>query len=79
MKEFLKAATIIFLPIIFWFGIIATGYGAQSLSQIIEIPIVFVASIVIAFFLKNQKLYKIIGAIFLFVLLLRCFMPQIPE
>jgi len=79
MKEYLKSALIVILPIIFWFCILATGYGAQSLSQLIEIPIVLIASITIAYYLKNQNIYKIIGAIFLFVLLLRCLMPQIPE
>ena len=79
MKDYPKIASIVILPIIFWFCIIATGFGAQSLSQIIEIPIVLVASIVIAYFLKNQRLYKIMGAIFLFVLLLRFLIPQIPE
>ena len=79
MKDFLKVISIIILPIIFWFCVIATGFGAQSLSQIIEIPIVLIASIIIAYFMKNQELYKIITAIFLFVILLRIIMPQIPE
>jgi len=64
MKEYLKSALIVILPIIFWFCILATGYGAQSLSQLIEIPIVLVASITIAYYLKNQNIYKIIRAIF---------------
>lgn len=70
---------IVILSLVFWFCILATGFGEQSLGQILEIPIVIVVSVVIGYYMRNQNLFKVLSAIFLFVLLLRCFMPHIPE
>jgi len=78
MKDFLKALSIIVLPIVFWFCIIATGFGAQSLTHIIEIPIVFAFSIVIGYILRNLKTYEILTILFFLVFLLRLFMPCLP-
>lgn len=78
-NERIKVLSIVILLIISWFGLIATGYGTQSLSQLIEIPIVLVASFTIGYLMKNHKLYRIITAVLMFVLILRCLMPQIPE
>ncbi len=79
MKVIGKVLSIIILPMLFWLGLVYLGYGAQSLSQLIEIPIVLIGSVVIWGVLDKYDIYKIIGAILLFVFLLRTFMPQIAE
>jgi len=79
MKVYVKVLLIVTVPLFFWFTLISSGYGAQSLSQIIEIPIVLIGSIIIWGFLDKYDTIKILGAILLFVILLRTFMPQIPE
>ncbi len=79
MNSPLQVCLKIFLPLVLWIGILYLGYGAQSLSQIIEIPIVLIGSLIIANFMESQKLYKVLAVLFLFVFLLRTFMPQIPE
>jgi hypothetical protein len=78
----------ILLPI-FWFLVTSTGYGQQSLSHLIEVPIVVLFSIlflnmrvfVIDRYCKNYKVnsYTVFGLGFVFVLLLRTFMPYLPE
>jgi len=76
---FFKSLAIILLPVVFWFFVIATGFGAQSLSQIIEIPIVIVISIAVGYTMWDQKSYRILMVLFLLVFLLRWLMPGIPE
>lgn len=79
MAKYIKAPLLVILPILFWVAVISTGYGAQSLSQLIEIPIVIVVSIIIAAILWKKKFHEILGVIFVFVILLRIIMPSIPE
>ena len=79
MKDFIKALLLLIAPLFMWLSFVYMGYGPQSLTNMIEIPIVIVGSIIIAGFLYKQSTYKIFGAIFLFVFILRTIMPQIPE
>lgn len=77
------------LVFLFWFCIVATGYGHQSLSHIIEAPIALLASFillnlrvfVIDCYKKNYKInsYIMLGISLLIVVLLRTFMPFLPE
>ncbi|AGH80873.1 hypothetical protein PCNPT3_04655 [Psychromonas sp. CNPT3] len=76
------------LPL-FWVAVTATGYGHQSLSHIIEVPIVLIVSLlllnirvfVIDRYKKNYKVnsYIMLGFGFIVVLLLRSFMPYLAE
>ena len=73
----------------FWFLVTASGYGHQSLSHLIELPIVVLFSVlflnvrvfILDRYRKNYKLNSLIVLCFgfLFVLLLRTFMPFLPE
>ncbi|HIF9529891.1 hypothetical protein [Photobacterium damselae] len=80
------------LPIIslfFWCFLASVGYGPQSLSNLIEIPILLIAGIILLYvrvFIidryrkqPKQNSYIIIGLCIFFVLLLRTVMPLIPE
>ena len=85
-KWFLVSA----LPAIaLWIGLTATGYGAQSLANIIEVFWVLLATIVMSYlkvFLIDPKLHRpkqttyiMMGVLIIVVFLLRTFMPSLPE
>ncbi|NQT60521.1 MAG: hypothetical protein HQ557_16210 [Bacteroidetes bacterium] len=71
----------------FWILIASLGIGPQSLSNLIETPIVAVTAVIIAYvkmFLLESKKIKFatmisFGMIIIVVLALRLFMPLIPE
>ena len=78
-----------FVVIIFWVFVVAVGYGPQSLSQVIEVPMALAFSL-LAFnfrvFILDKYLKKyernsiaVLWLSLVFVLLLRTFMPLIPE
>ena len=77
------------LIIIFWVGVTSSGYGHQSLSHIVEVPIALVISLVlfnirvfvIDRFSINYRFnsYSVLGVSLLSVLLIRTFMPYLPE
>ncbi|WP_418357511.1 hypothetical protein ACNH6B_16115 [Shewanella basaltis] len=78
----------ILLPL-FWVAVTSSGYGHQSLSHIVEVPIVLILSIlllnirvfIVDRYKKNYKLnsYIVLGFGLTLVLLLRTFMPYLPE
>ena len=78
----------IVLPL-FWVVVTSSGYGHQSLSHIVEVPIVLVLSLlllnirifVVDRYKKNYKLNSYLVLVFglILVLLLRTFMPYLPE
>jgi hypothetical protein len=78
----------ILLPL-FWVAVTSSGYGHQSLSHIIEVPIVLFFSLLLlnvrVFVVdRYKKNYKVNSYVVLFfglilVLLLRTFMPYLPE
>ena len=78
----------IILPL-FWGAVTSSGYGHQSLSHIVEVPIVLISSVlllnvrvfVVDRYKKNYKLnsYFVLGLGLILVLLLRTFMPYLPE
>ena len=78
----------ILLPL-FWGAVTYSGYGHQSLSNIIEVPVVLFFSVlllnirvfVIDRYKKNYKVnsYIVLGFGLTLVLLLRTFMPYLPE
>nr|BAM62440.1 putative uncharacterized protein 1 [uncultured microorganism] len=85
-KWFLVAA----LPaIVLWISLTAFGYGAQSLSNIIEIFWILAAAIVLCYskvFIVDRKIrkpkkatYSMIALLALGAFLLRTFMPVLPE
>ena len=85
-KWFLVSA----LPAIaLWIGLTATGYGAQSLANIIEVFLVLLATVIMSYlkvFLIDPKLHKpkqttyiMMGVLIITVFVLRTFMPSLPE
>jgi hypothetical protein len=70
-----------------WVLVASLGLGPQSLSNLIETPIVAVAAVLLAyikmFFLESKKIkYPTLisfGVIIIVVMGLRLFMPNIPE
>jgi len=72
---------------VFWILLTVTGLGAQSLSNLIEIPIVTAAGVTFAYLTLFLPFFKKIkhpvstafGLILLFTLVLRLFIPLIPE
>lgn len=76
-----------FIPLLVWVGLTAINIGSQSLSNLIEVPIFMIASLVL-YIIKmffpvtwNHKLISNIILIFAIVLVasLRLFFPVIPE
>jgi predicted branched-subunit amino acid permease len=75
--------------IVVWVSLTGIGYGAQSLSNIIEVFWLIAASIVLCYlkvFLLDRKIrkpakttYYMMGALTLAAILLRTFMPVLPE
>jgi len=77
-----------FVPVIFWIVLTATGIGAQSISNFIEILIINIVTLIIcttALFLPLNPLVAkkgrviILITLILFTTLLRLIMPIIPE
>jgi len=85
-KWFLVAA----LPsIILWIGLTGSGYGAQSLSNLIEVIWLMIATVILSY-LKvfiidrkankpKQSTYTMIALLAIGAFLLRTFMPVLPE
>jgi hypothetical protein len=81
-------ASVILLPT-FWFLVTGSGYGHQSLSHLIEIPIVIMVGTVSLYFrvliadrwTSNSNLNSYLNLMtgLIFVFLLRTFMPFLPE
>jgi len=77
------------LVILFWVCVTSYDYGHQSLSHIVEVPIVLTISLILFYirvfvidrFSKNYRgnSYLVLGISLLSVLLLRTFMPYLPE
>lgn len=42
LANFFKACIILFAPLVFWFLLIYMGFGPQSLTHILEIPVVII-------------------------------------
>ncbi|KTF08651.1 hypothetical protein [Pseudoalteromonas sp. H105] len=76
------------LPL-FWVAVTSSGYGHQSLSHIVEVPIVLILSVlflnirvfVVDRYKKNYKVnsYVVLGLGLILVLSLRTFMPYLPQ
>ena len=77
------------LVVSFWVAVTASGYGHQSLSHIVEVPIALVFSLisvntrvfVVDKYNKNYRSnsYIVLGISIAFVFILRTFMPYMPE
>lgn len=77
------------LVILFWVTVTASGYGHQSLSHVFEVPIALIFSLVVLNtrvfvvdrYSKNYRnnSYIALGLSLFFVLLLRTYMPYLPE
>jgi hypothetical protein len=75
--------------VIFWILLTVSGYGHQSLNNFVEVPIALSVSLVFLYsrifvidrykisFKKNS--YIVLGISLFFVILLRTFMPYLPE
>jgi len=77
------------LVIVFWVGVTSSGYGHQSLSHIVEVPIALTITLIlfnirvfgIDYLSTNYRVnsYSVLGISLLSVVLLRTFMPYLPE
>ena len=67
------------LPLLTWFVITTLGIGHQSLTHLIEIPIVFVISVVVCFFITEKNFKFLLPTLILLVILLRLLIPFMPE
>ena len=77
------------LVVVLWVAITASGYGHQSLSHIVEVPIALLGALVLLNFRVfvldryheryRQNSYFMLGLSLLIVFLLRTFMPYLPE
>ncbi len=75
-----KKLAIIFLPSLFWLGLTALGFGAQSLSNIIELFVIFILSLASALIPDKTVQFKhLMTILFIIVFLARLLMPNIPE
>ncbi len=79
--KYLKKLIILILPTTFWFILMFLGFGHQSLSHIIEIPIIFSLSVFGVLFHSEEKYNTTKTLIILFILtfLIRLWMPFLPE
>lgn len=78
-----------FLVVALWMLLTAQGYGHQSLSHVIEVPTVLLATLIFLYIrvfvldrvTSNHRLnsYAFLGVSLLSVLLIRTFMPYLPE
>ncbi|KGL48100.1 hypothetical protein [Porphyromonas cangingivalis] len=80
IKAILSKIAIIVLPSTLWFLLTGIGIGAQSLSNLIEVVIIFGLSLPASILSPNIISTKraLIGLLILTVLL-RLFMPLLPE
>ncbi len=77
------------LVVVLWVAITASGYGHQSLSHIVEVPITLLCVLMLLYFrvfmldryYENYRYnsYMIFGLSLLIVFLLRTFIPYLPE
>ncbi len=77
------------LVVVLWVSITASGYGYQSLSHLVEIPIALLCALVllnIRVFVVDRyhekyryNSYIVFGLSLLIVFVLRTFMPYLPE
>ena len=77
------------LVAVLWVAVTASGYGHQSLSHIVEVPIALLCALVLLYFRvfivdrynENYRYnsYAVLGLSLLFVFLLRTFMLYLPE
>jgi len=79
MNTTMKTILLIAISVVFWFVLVFFGVGAQSLSQIIEIPIILIFTLVVSFLMRDKKFIFLIVTVLIFVAILRVFMPLIPE
>jgi hypothetical protein len=80
MTLFKHTFILLFSPTLFWVAVTAAGFGAQSLANLIEIPVVLTISLGLAVIPERWISYRAKMAIAIaFVLLLRMFMPVLPE
>ncbi|MBS9774137.1 MAG: hypothetical protein KGV59_03145 [Tenacibaculum sp.] len=80
MNKILKKVGIIFLPSCFWVLLTAFGFGAQSLSNIIELFAIFILSLFCALIpIKVIQFKYVIVVLFFITFMVRLLMPSIPE
>jgi len=79
MNTTMKTILLIAISVVFWFMLVFLGIGPQSLSQVIEIPIIIVVTLLVSLLMKNKRFIYLLIIVMIFVALLRVFMPLIPE
>ena len=79
MRIFFKNIMLTILGIAFWLGLVRLNIGPQSLSQLIEIPVMIVFSTGITLILKKLDFKTKLFTVCILALLLRLLIPEIPE
>ncbi len=80
MNKLLRKLAIIFFPSFFWIALTALGFGAQSLSNSIELFGIFLLSLICSFLPERFIKFKyLIILLCLIAFLSRLLMPNIPE
>lgn len=78
-----------FVFVLIWLGITMLGIGDQSLSNVIEVPIILVISLIVLYvktyiivkssITSKQNLYNSFFIMVVFLVAIRLFMPSLPE
>ncbi len=80
MKKIVQKLGIVFLPAFFWTGLTALGFGAQSLSNLIELFGILLLSILACFIPERFVKFKyILITLLVIAFLARLLTPSIPE
>ncbi|MCG8220939.1 hypothetical protein J2Q02_12025 [Tenacibaculum finnmarkense genomovar finnmarkense] len=80
MNKLTKKLSIIFLPSLLWVGLTALGFGAQSLSNTIELFTIFILSLICSLIPERIiTLKSLMILLFVIVFLARFLTPNIPE
>ncbi|QGM81356.1 hypothetical protein [Otariodibacter oris] len=79
-KIILQKLSLIFLPSLLWILLTALGIGAQSLANLIELLVIFLLSVILAFIPEKTITFKyLIFFLLLVTILSRLLVPIIPE
>ena len=79
IKHLVRFIVLNIFSVAIWVAILATGYGAQSLTNILEVPIVIFITNLTLYFMRKSKIYEIMLVLIMLIVVLRLFMPALPE
>ncbi len=78
--KILKKLGVILIPSLLWFVLATLGFGAQSLSNLIELFAIFILSVICTFIPESLIKFKhLIITLLVITFFVRLFTPIIPE